>query len=344
MTYYDELGVASNASPEEIRKAFHGVSRMLHPDLQPEGALRHLAEAQMKRLNEVVETLCHEDRRDAYDSALQTVPPAALPPAVESLQLKTPLPALVAGLVFGCLLMYFVSVITRPEFEAAERAVDEAPVMITSPGAATPGTATPGTATPGTATPGSSSTSVKSQATVPPRRDVLSSFGQDRSSAPEASASQVAAPPPLPAIESIIAIPVASPLPAIDSAPQLAPPLRPLSGIWLHAIDPKDKPARWAYAADYVELRLQETNGEIVGAYRSRYRVPNRVFQPEVAFRFRGPARGDEFDWEGIGGTRGKIHIQLHGDNIMEASWKVADSGNVNGLASGSATLVRRLD
>ncbi len=326
MTYYDELGIAPDASPEEIRKAFRGVSRMLHPDLQPEGALRHLAEAQMKRLNEVVETLCHEDRRVAYDSALYAVPLGALPLPVEKLQIKTPLPALVAGLAVGCLLMYCVAVITRPGFEAAERAVDEGPVMITSPGSAAPG---------------NGPKSVKPQPAASARRASSSTFERDQSFASEASPSHRV--PPLP-IESIIAVPVASPLPVLDSGPLLAPPPQPLSGIWLHAIDLKDKPALWAYAADYVELRLQETDGEIVGTYRSRYRVPNRVFQPEVAFRFRGPAKGQEFDWEGTGGARGKIYIQLHGENIMEASWKVAGSGNVNGLAAGSATLVRRLD
>ena len=335
MTYYDELGVAPDASPEEIRKAFRGVSRMLHPDLQPEGVLRHLAEAQMKRLNEVVETLCHEDRRVAYDSALHAPPLAALPLAGETLQAKMPLRALVVGLAFGCLLMYCVSVFTRPEFEAAERPVDAGPVMMTSPGAANPGTGTK---------------SVKPQLAAIGRHAAISTLGQDRSSALEHSASEAVPPPAIESIEStesiqsIIAVPVATPLTAVDSASLLAPPARPLSGIWLHAIDPKDKPAQWAYAADYVELRLQEINGEIVGTYRSRYRVPNKVFQPEVAFRFRGPAKDEEFDWEGTGGTRGKIHIQLHGDNVMEASWKVADSGNVNGLAAGSATLVRRLD
>lgn len=343
MTYYDELGVAPDASPEEIRKAFRGVSRMLHPDLQPEGVLRNLAEAQMKRLNEVVETLCHEDRRVAYDSALYASPLTALPLAGETLQTKMPLRALVAGLTFGCLLMYCVSVFTRPEFEAAARAVDDGPVndgpvMMTSPGAANTGIGTK---------------SVKLQLAAIGRRAAIPTFEQDRSSTLEHSASEAVPPPAIQSIqsiqsiesiESIIAVPIAAPLPSVNSAPFLAPPARPLSGIWLHAIDPKDKPAQWAYTADYVELRLQEKNGEIVGTYRSRYRVPNRVFQPEVAFRFRGPAKDEEFDWEGTGGTRGKIHIQLQGDNIMEASWKVADSGNVNGLAAGSATLVRRLD
>lgn len=329
MTYYDELGVAQDASPEEIRKAFHGVSRMLHPDLQPEGVLRHLAEAQMKRLNEVVETLCHEDRRLIYDSALYPLltPIAAEKP--ESPQNLTPLPALLAGLVFGCLLMYCISVLTKPEFEAAQRPIDEGPVMMTPPGASL------------------NAAKPHGAATVGPQR---SSNLTEQKNTPSAAVMLAADTPTLPP-EIREASPKAIPLPKSDIAGLLSPPPappaalpKPLAGIWLHAADPKEKPAQWAYAAEYVELRLQEANGEIVGAYRSRYRVPDKAFQPEVIFRFRGPAQGREFEWEGAGGIRGKIQLQIHGDNVMEASWKVADTHTVSGLAAGSATLVRRLD
>ncbi|OJU85700.1 MAG: molecular chaperone DnaJ [Solirubrobacterales bacterium 70-9] len=62
--YYDVLGVSRDASDAEIKKAFRGLARELHPDVtghDPE------AEARFKEAAEAYEVLSDADRRSTYD-------------------------------------------------------------------------------------------------------------------------------------------------------------------------------------------------------------------------------------------------------------------------------------
>lgn len=70
MTFYEELGIEPDASEAEIRKSLRALSRMLNPDLHPEGKARQLAEVQMQRMSEMVETLCDRERRAEYDARI----------------------------------------------------------------------------------------------------------------------------------------------------------------------------------------------------------------------------------------------------------------------------------
>ena len=63
MTYYEELGLQSDAAADEIRHAYRTLARLLHPDRQPDPELRALAERQMKRLRDVVAILSHPRKR-----------------------------------------------------------------------------------------------------------------------------------------------------------------------------------------------------------------------------------------------------------------------------------------
>ena len=62
--YYDILGVARNASDDEIKRAFRKKAKQYHPDANPDDAA---AEARFKELNAAYEVLSDPDKRKAYN-------------------------------------------------------------------------------------------------------------------------------------------------------------------------------------------------------------------------------------------------------------------------------------
>lgn len=291
MTYYEELGVSAKASEEEIRKSYRALSRILHPATQPEATLRKLAEAQMKRLGEVLETLCDDDLRANYD--LRLAPQKDWRIVQPELALSR-LALWATALAIVSLLFYEFWMILPPESQMLNTMTEVGPLILSSPA---------GSGETGRGEPGSGEQ-------VPIARPITS-FGL------------------LPTDPALI----------IESA--RIP--KKMDGIWVYAMDPRNKPAKWAYAAEYVELKLQERDGEVLGVYRSRYKIPDKPLHPELAFQFSGQTQKTEFEWS-AGKLRGQIHLNLQQDNVMEASWKIIDEGSVAGLAAGSATLIRRLE
>ena len=61
--YYELLGIARNATAEEIKKAYRNLAKKYHPDLNPDPA----AEEMLKRINAAYEVLRDPDRRAKYD-------------------------------------------------------------------------------------------------------------------------------------------------------------------------------------------------------------------------------------------------------------------------------------
>jgi molecular chaperone DnaJ len=61
--YYDVLGVARDAGPDEIKRAFRGLARQLHPDVSDHPDAEH----RFKEVVEAYEVLSNGERRALYD-------------------------------------------------------------------------------------------------------------------------------------------------------------------------------------------------------------------------------------------------------------------------------------
>lgn len=74
MDLYALLGLAADASPADIKRAYRRLSRRFHPDLNPGD---RAAEAFYQRISEAFETLSDPERRRRYDTSEVAAAPAA---------------------------------------------------------------------------------------------------------------------------------------------------------------------------------------------------------------------------------------------------------------------------
>lgn len=374
MSYYEELGIATSASAEEIRQAYKEMVRLLHPDRCQDEGLRRAAERQMKRLNAMVAVLSDPVARRRYDLSLA----------------GGPLEWLAAGRVLArswCA--------AQPAFLWAAEATRRSWVWLVTAGIAVAGLAYYFAGQEGTGGLAQAQVARTGQAGIrgreaahrvaipaedkPARRASSAARQRERRVETETGtalesrggAPSLHAEPAEPILSSTIVVPGRVPSdaaravqmepevksqvsPAVPAgSPPLAvftPPLARheaaavasgLEGTWLFV--PPRVPERQAplYPPEYIELKITEESSLLFGRYRARYRVIDRMLWPEVSFEFEGQRAQGTYGWRGVGGGRGEVRLKSLGVDRLEVTWWASKLGEQLSLASGTAVLVR---
>jgi hypothetical protein len=332
--YYEELGLTPKASPEEVREAWRGLVRLLHPDQQQDARLRRLAECQMKRLNEIHNVLTDPVRRRRYDltMAAEDGDRYALAivegPRGARREIRACWP--IAGAVAAVFVTWIVATSSAP------RPASLTPRQKSSPSA------------------------VANPPTVPQAAQAARSRNRrERRVAPRPGIvpfAQVKAPANRPALPA--RLPEATPSPAISPvapaapgpSPQAISPAVPASspftGAWVYVPPRLAVSESSLYPPEFIETVILDEGGFLRGRYRARYRITDRPISPEVRFQFAGKPSGDRalLTWNGPGGSKGEIQLHLLKPDVMELRWVASDLGSQLGLASGTAVLVRRFE
>lgn len=361
MTYYEELGVSSAASFDEIREAYKQLARLLHPDKIQDKKLRGVAECQMRRLNQVYETLSVADLRREYDLSLQTELMMVPRPAEMDFRtlwriclerVKGPDGAWIgAGALVAALMIW--TLLDSPPVRAPDGAaapvnhqqklskVREKPVANPNLGME------------------QQIVMLRRQLEVMRQeRDAALSelavmeagrFPMTAGSPEQGSSQQSSAGQTLPSAGTLqagtgemrasLSVP-----PAPTPAPRAA--AETMSGTWYFTPDPNQTPTLKLYPPEYIEAVITERGGVVLGRYRARYRVTDRAISPEVMFQFSGKAAADnaKVPWQGAGGASGEVKLRLLTRNSLEVSWIANNLGTALGLGSGQAVLIRKYD
>jgi hypothetical protein len=360
MNYYEELGLRRDARIEEIRQAYKVLARLLHPDAQPDARLKAMAECQMKRLSEILAVLTDSQKRRQYDESLSEspiatmdwAPPPPVPPASGYQVLQF-------GLRHGFWILIGLAVVgvglwcmehsapevaqvapkqngDAPNSPAGARAGDEVPPLPSSGNAIKPAAPRAASTAPGEA----------------PHPNTRQAKVGDDEAAAEPNPPEPAGSSPAKALPGPDPIAAAQPPRVAPEAVKVEPP-RPVSpprevsfaGDWFYAPETAGKTDASLYPATYVELILAEENGNLVGNYRAKYRIPDQAISPEVRFRVQGKSpngKSCKLTWTSDDGAQGEAELTLHSANQMNVTWWTTVFGRRAALSSGMAALIRQ--
>ena len=350
ITFYEELGVAPDASPEEIRDAFRALVRLLHPDQQTDAQLKIIAENQMRKLNRIYAVLSDAARRRQYDDRLEDDYGPALMPLPP---FRPPAKTLARAAWVGAMILSVVVLIwltwdntPGPQASAREQIVPAA--------SATP---VPVSKSPPHADQSAAIASLRSDLkAVTLERDtavqeLLRLRGNERATQSSITPRSEGAEVHPPAI-TMTELPSAAKLPVFPNTaiPRVETPVtRKLGGFWFYAKPPlgQRNKNQSLYLPQYIEVTINEDGGMIYGRYRARFDVADRPISPDVNFTFTGPASpGSQsgLPWTGAGGAKGELTLKLVSENSMKIDWTATELGTQLGLEGGTAVLTRRIE
>lgn len=331
MNYYEELAIEPSAGQDEILKSHKRLTRILHPDLHPEPALRLLADIQMRRLNALVEVLSDPVQRRQYDHSLTEI---GRNTRVNRWKLGAVIARIPRWIYVAGAFLLGVAVAYFPRTQAQGVSAPPGGGMRTS-------------AVEAAGTPRESM--AKGRAARPNRPAVR------RLREPGAEGGVVGARVDTgPAGWAPEPAPTEVPTPLEATGPQSAvaevreaPVTRARQGYggsWLYT--PPKSPTRNAavYSPEYIEMKISEHEGALRGSYVARYRISDKPISPSVAFQFAGEI-GDPpaaLAWTGAGGRHGEVRLTLLGNSSMQVTWHVSGPVPADTLGGGTAVLVRR--
>jgi hypothetical protein len=354
LTYYDELGVASTAGPEEVRDSFRALVRIVHPDHQTDPQLKEIAEQQMRKLNRIYAVLSDPDKRRRYDEFLERDfgPTLVLTPGtnIDIRRLMGRMAWGAAALVILLVVAFWVATDT-PGSPAAAKS-ERSPQPATQP-------ATQQVARSFLPSEEMEQLREELRSTKLERDYAIRELQKLRGSAQRSAGAGAPEPaltgPPavvstlteLPSPQQPAFTPPSSSLPVHMQPQKASGPARVFSGFWFYSKE-ADQRGRAAalYPPEFIEATLTEQNGMVRGKYRSRYKIMDRAISPDVMFEFSGTANGNSLvaPWVGPGGSKGEISLKITGNHSLKVDWNTTEMGSIQALISGTATLTRRLD
>jgi hypothetical protein len=353
MDFYEELGVPRSASRDEIRSAYRRRARLFHPDRYPNAELRAIAEAEMRRVNEIAALLTHPQERLRYDRSLigegvaadrSKEPLARSRPSRRRLHMGAAL-WLLGGAVTS--LICILALRPDPASVPAAPLVDasSAPAALAIPAQPEPApTSVPLSPLEDKRRVGTKASmadfTVLKLPPMRPRSDATHAEEPLRTPAPA---------PPNP--ESRPAEPVVELRtdPADPAPPLPLDEIRPvrrsagLVGLWRYIRSPQRQAVPDGFAAQEVEVGITSRLGIIYGYYEGRYLVPQGRVLRDVSFQFSGNAEKEsaKTPWSSNDGSRGEITLRKLSEDSLEVVWFASHLGGSGRIASGRITLAR---
>ena len=317
LTHYDDLGVPTGASDEEIRQAYLKLIGLLRPDLQREPSLKRFAENQMKRVSRAFAVLSDAERRAKYDAQLAETGRRRSRCGCAH---RRSIP--VRGIItLGWLICAFAGAIGIGWYVSEQSSASPVPAQISAaPPVQIVPTRAPAEANPAAQDKASELDSLRSE---------LAATKAERDRAFEQLTLQNKE---LDFLSSRIA---AVPQPVRTGCARF-------SGVWVLP-KPKITPVSSAYTPEAVDLVVSEREGGIQGRYRARYPGMGTVEAPVVHFYFEGKCQDDMVNavWNAEGG-KGEIQLRLKADTTLQLVWTLPEAGTSRGPTSGTLLLVRR--